>query len=185
MYISGMGALTNFIFGLLLIFLTAGMAPDGFVTRGNPTSESIYAGLLICIVAAMWALWRYRVFFYRRLLLAVGIVCLVIVVVAIAFMTNNERLELLGGFGFLTRIRDIDVWSQALANHGVKDVIAYTFVISAYLSIALGALNPMPLRPLDGGRMMNHYVPGVLRKPYRTISLILIYPLRCGTMRCW
>jgi membrane-associated protease RseP (regulator of RpoE activity) len=177
LYISGMGALANFIFGLALIFLTAGLAPEWFVTKGTVTSEMLYTGLLIGIVAAMWALWRYRVFFCRRLLLAVGIVCLVLVAVTIAFMTDAERIEMLAGFGFLVGIRDVYIWSQALTGHGVRDIIAYALVMSGYLSIALGALNLMPLLPLDGGHMMNHYVPGVLRKPYLTVSVILIYPL--------
>ena len=84
---------------------------------------------------------------------------------------------MLSGFGFLTSIKDVYVWSQALTNYGVKDTIVYTLVMSGYLSIALGALNLVPLLPLDGGRMMNHYVPGVLRKPYLTVSVVLIYPL--------
>ena len=59
----------------------------------------------------------------------------------------------------------------------MRDVIAYTLVMSGYLSIALGVFNLMPLLPLDGGHMMNHYVPGMLRKPYLAVSLVLIYPL--------
>ena len=67
LYISGMGPLTNFIFGLALIGLTVGIVPEWFVTQGTATSALLYAGLLIGIVAAMWALWRYRLFFCRRL----------------------------------------------------------------------------------------------------------------------
>ena len=177
MYISGMGPLTNFIFGLALIGLTVGIAPEWFVTRGTTTSVVLYAGLLIGIVAAMWVFWRYRLFFCRRLLLAVGIVFLVLMVVAVTFMTHAERMQLLAGFGFLTSIKDIYVWSQAFAGYGVKDIIAYTLVISGGLSIALGVFNLIPLLPLDGGHMMNHYVPGLLRTPYSAISIVLVYPL--------
>ena len=177
LYISGMGALTNFIFGLALIGLTVGIAPEWFVTRGTATSVLLYTGLLISIVAAMWALWRYRLFFCRRLLLAVGIVSLVLMVVIVTFMTHAERMELLAGLGFLTSIKYIYIWSQALTSYGVKDIIAYTLVMSGSLSIALGAFNLIPLLPLDGGHMMNHYVPGVLRTPYLAISVGLVYPL--------
>jgi membrane-associated protease RseP (regulator of RpoE activity) len=177
LYISGMGALTNFIFGLALIALAAGIAPEWFVTRGTATSVLLYAGLLIGIVAAMWVLWRYRLFFCRRLLLAVGIVALVLLVAIVTFMTHGERMQLLAGFGFLTGIKDIYIWSQALAGYGVKDVMAYTLVVSGGLSIALGAFNLIPLLPLDGGNMMNHYVPRVLRRPYAAISVGLVYPL--------
>ena len=176
-YISGMGALTNFIFGLALIGLTVGIAPEWFVTRGDTTSVLLYTGLLLGIVAAMGTLWRYRLFFCRRLLLAVGIVSLVLMVAIVTFMTNAERMELLAGFGFLTGIKDIYNWSQALTNHGVKDIVAYTLLMSGGLSIGLGAFNLIPLLPLDGGHMMNHYVPGVLRKPYLAISVGLVYPL--------
>src|SRR5262245_22336312 len=118
LYISGMGPLTNFIFGLALIGLTVGIAPEWFVTRGTAASVVLYAGLLISIVAAMWVLWRYRLFFCRRLLLAVGIVFLVLMVVIITFMSHAERMQLLAGFGFLTTIKDIYVWSQAFASYG-------------------------------------------------------------------
>jgi membrane-associated protease RseP (regulator of RpoE activity) len=177
LYISGMGALTNFIFGLALIALTVGIAPEWFVTRGTATSALLYAGLLTGIVAAMWVLWRYRRFFCRRLLLAVGIVVLVLMVVLVTFMTHAERMELLAAFGFLTAIKDIYIWSQALTSYGVKDIIAYTLAMSGGTSIALGALNLMPLLPLDGGRMMNHYVPRALRTPYLAISVGLVCPL--------
>jgi membrane-associated protease RseP (regulator of RpoE activity) len=112
-----------------------------------------------------------------RLLLAVGIVSLVLMVVIVTVMTHAERMELLAGFGFLTSIKYIYIWSQALTSYGVKDVIAYTLVMSGGLSIALGAFNLIPLLPLDGGHMMNHYVPSVLRTPYLAISIGLVYPL--------
>jgi hypothetical protein len=67
MYISGMGPLTNFIFGLALIGLTVGIVPEWFVTPGSVASALLYSGLLIGIVAAMGVLWRYRLFFCRRL----------------------------------------------------------------------------------------------------------------------
>lgn len=177
LYISGMGPLTNFIFGLGLVGLTLGVAPEWFVTKGSVTSVVLYTGLLIGIVAAMGVLWRYRRFFCRRLLLAAGIVFLVLVVVIVTFMSHAERMEMLAGFGFLVGIKEVYVWSQALADYGLRDVIAYTLVMSGYLSIALGLFNLMPLLPLDGGHMMNHYVPGVLRKPYLAASVALIYPL--------
>jgi Zn-dependent protease len=166
LYISGMGPLTNFIFGLALIGLTVAVAPEWFVTRGDTTSVLLYGGLLISIVAAMWVLWRYRLFFCRRLLLSVGIVSLVLTVVIITFMTHAERMELLAAVGFLTSIKDFYIWSQEFASYGVKDMIAYALLMSAVMSIALGACNLIPLLPLDGGHMMNHYVPSVLRKPY-------------------
>jgi hypothetical protein len=177
MYISGMGPLTNFIFGLALIGLTVGIVPEWFVTRGTAASVVLYAGLLIGIVAAMWVLWRYRLFFCRRLLLAVGIVFLVLMVVIVAFMTHAERMQLLTGIGFLTGIKDIYEWSQAFASYGVKDIIAYTLAISGGMSIVLGAFNLIPLLPLDGGHMMNHYVPRMLHTPYTAISVVLVYPL--------
>jgi membrane-associated protease RseP (regulator of RpoE activity) len=177
LYISGMGALTNFIFGLALIGLTAGVAPEWFVSPDSAASMVLYAGLLIIIAAAMWLLWRYRVFFCRRLLLAVGIVSLVLVVLMIVTMTQAERMEMLADFGFLVSIKEFYVWSQEFANTGVKDTIAYTLVISGGLSIGLGALNLMPLLPLDGGHMMNHYMPRVLRTPYSAVSVVLVYPL--------
>jgi membrane-associated protease RseP (regulator of RpoE activity) len=173
-YISGMGALANFIFGLALIGLTVGIAPEWFGAAG---SALLQTGLLIGIVAAMWVLWRCRRFFCRRLLLAVGIVSLVLVVLLVTSLTYAERMELLAGFGFLTGIKDIYVWSQTLASYAVKDIIAYTLVVSGGLSIGLGALNLMPLQPLDGGRMMNHYVPRVLHTPYAAISVVLVFPL--------
>jgi membrane-associated protease RseP (regulator of RpoE activity) len=176
-YISGMGPLANLIFGLALIGLTVGVAPEWFVTKGTAMSVVLYTGLLLGIVAAMWLLWRFRLFFCRHLLLAVGVVCLVLMVVSISAMTHSERMEMLAGFGLLVGIRDVYVWSQALAGYGVRDVIAYTLVMSGYLSIALGVFNLMPLLPLDGGHMMNHYVPDVLRRPYLAISVVLIYPL--------
>ena len=107
LYISGMGPLTNLIFGLGLIALTVGIAPEWFVTKGTATSVALYTGLLIGIVAAMWALWRFRLFFCRRLLLAVGIVFLVLMAVTITFMSHAERMEMLAGFGFLVSIRDV------------------------------------------------------------------------------
>src|SRR5262245_24658244 len=130
LYISGMGPLTNFIFGLALIGLTVAIAPEWFVTRGDTTSMLLYAGLLISIVAAMWVLWRYRLFFCRRLLLAVGIVSLILTVVIVTFMTHAEQMELLAEFGFLMSIKDFYIWSQEFASYGVKDTIAYTLVIS-------------------------------------------------------
>ena len=177
MYISGMGPLVNFIFGLALIGLTVGIAPEWFVKRGGAGPVLFYAGLLSAIVAAMWVLWRYRVFFCRRLLLAIGIVSLVLVAVAVAFMSQADRMQLLAGFGFLTSIKDIYEWSQAYASYGVKDTIAYTLAIAGGLSIALGAFNLIPLLPLDGGHMMHHYMPRILRTPYSAISVVLVYPL--------
>jgi membrane-associated protease RseP (regulator of RpoE activity) len=177
LYISGMGPLTNLVFGLALIGLTVGIVPEWFVTQGSAASALLLAGLLISIIAAMGALWRYRLFFCRRLLLAVGIVSLVLLVVIITGMTHAERMHLLAGFGFLTSIKDFYIWSQAVASYGVKDIMAYTLVMSGGLSIALGAFNLIPLLPLDGGHMMSHYVPNVLRKPYSAISVGLVYPL--------
>lgn len=92
-------------------------------------------------------------------------------------MSNADRMELLTGFGLLVSIKDVYIWSQALADYGVKEIIAYALLMSAYLSIGLGAFNLMPLLPLDGGHMMNHYVPDVLQKPYLAVSAVLIYPL--------
>jgi membrane-associated protease RseP (regulator of RpoE activity) len=177
LYISGMGPLTNFIFGLALIGLTAGIAPEWFVTRGDVASVLLYTALLTSIVAAMWVLWRCRLFFCRRLLLAVAVVCLVLMVLIVTSMAQAERMQMLAGFGFLTSIRDVYIWSQALTNYGVKDIVAYTLITSGGLSIALGAFNLIPLLPLDGGRMMNHFVPGVLRKPYLAVSIGLLFPL--------
>lgn len=54
LYISGMGALANFIFGLVLIALTASVAPEWFVAQGTTESVLLYAGLLIGIVAVVW-----------------------------------------------------------------------------------------------------------------------------------
>jgi membrane-associated protease RseP (regulator of RpoE activity) len=176
-YISGMGPLTNFIFGLALIGLAVAVAPDWFVTPGDTASMALYGGLLIGIVAAMWVLWRYRLFFCRRLLLAVGIVFLVLMVVVVTFMTHAERMELVDKFGFLVSIKDLYILSQDYASYGVKDIVAYTLLLSGSLSIVLGAFNLIPLLPLDGGRMMNHYVPSVLRTPYAAISVGLVYPL--------
>ena len=176
-YISGMGPLVNFIFGLALIALTAITAPEWFVTVDDAESAFSYAVLQFVLVAAMWVLWRYRLFFCRRLLLAVGIVSLVLVVMLIASMTRAERMEMLADFGFLINIRDLYIWSKELTDYGVREIIAYTLAVSGGLSIALGALNLIPLQPLDGGRMMNHYVPNVLRMPYLAISVALVVPL--------
>jgi membrane-associated protease RseP (regulator of RpoE activity) len=176
-YISGMGPLTNFIFGLALIGLTVAISPEWFVTQGDTASMVLYAGLLFSTVAAMWVLWRYRLFFCRRLLLAVGVVSLVLVVVIVTFMPHAERMELLAGFGFLMSIKEFFVWSQEYAGYGVKDTVAYVLLLSGTMSIVLGAFNLIPLMPLDGGRMMNHYVPRVLRAPYAAISLGLVCPL--------
>src|SRR5262245_49613787 len=44
LYISGMGALANFIFGLALIALAAGVAPEWFVTRGTAASAVLHTG---------------------------------------------------------------------------------------------------------------------------------------------
>ena len=180
LYISGMGPLANFIFGLGLLALTVGIAPEWFVTPDTVAGAALYTALMLTIIVPMWLLWRYRLFFCRRLLLAVGIVSLVLVVVMITTMTRAEQLELLAAFGFLTSIKDVYelyTFSQTLTDYGVKDIIAYTLAVSGGLSFALGALNLMPLLPLDGGRMMNHYMPRLLRTPYLAISVALVYPL--------
>jgi membrane-associated protease RseP (regulator of RpoE activity) len=110
-------------------------------------------------------------------LLAVGIVSLVLMVAVIAAMTRAEQMEMLATFGFLTSIKELYVWSQTLTDYGVKDIIVYTLLTSGGLSILLGVFNLMPLMPLDGGHMMNHFVPGVLRKPYVALSVALVYPM--------
>ena len=161
----GAGPLSNISFAILLYGILL------FATEMNTFGGSIAGFQLILSIFIAWSLLKYQRFIcnkYVLLPLVVGSVC--VTAYSLTLHTPNANID----SGLSDFVAQMYNYGIRIEHYPVYLQIASVMKISALLSLMIGVVNFLPLMPLDGGRIVNEFVPISWRKLYSQISMPFI-----------